>query len=132
MGPALDILATHLTAAFGIDQRDMTPRDCLIVRIVSDIVSTRAARLTACTVAAIFREKGEEKTIHIGVDGSLYELYPGFQLKIRTALKEILGKGESLVKINFVKDGSGVGAALAALGAEKLSVGHSLSKMGLS
>ena len=65
----------------------------------------------------------EEDIVDIGVDGSLVEFYPGFEDYIREALREIpeIGSnGEKRIRIGVVKDGSGVGAALIALVAEKM------------
>ena len=70
-------------------------------------------------------ELAEEDVIDIGVDGSLVEFYPGFETYIREALREIEGigaSGERRVRIGIAKDGSGVGAALIALVADKMGV----------
>lgn len=69
-------------------------------------------------------ESGEidDALIDIGVDGSLVEFYPNFEEYIREALREIpeIGvEGERKVRIGIAKDGSGVGAALIALVAER-------------
>lgn len=64
----------------------------------------------------------DDALIDIGVDGSLVEFYPNFEEYIREALREIpeIGKeGERKVRIGIAKDGSGVGAALIALVAER-------------
>ena len=64
----------------------------------------------------------DDALIDIGVDGSLVEFYPNFEEYIREALREIPeigGEGERKVRIGIAKDGSGVGAALIALVAEK-------------
>lgn len=55
--------------------------------------------------------------IEIGIDGSLFEYYPGFEEEVRQALRTVprLGAdGEARVKIGLVKDGSSLGAALIA------------------
>ena len=70
-------------------------------------------------------EISEDDVIDVGVDGSLVEFYPGFEGYIREALREIEGiglRGERRVRIGIAKDGSGVGAALIALVAEKMGV----------
>jgi hexokinase len=57
------------------------------------------------------------ENIDIGIDGSLFEFYPGFEDTMRTVLREIpeIGVvGEQRVTIGLTKDGSGVGAALMA------------------
>jgi hexokinase len=65
----------------------------------------------------------EESFIDIGVDGSLIELYPGFEAHIRSALRDIqeIGpEGEKKVKMGLARDGSGVGAALMANAARSM------------
>ncbi|KAK7178779.1 hypothetical protein DPSP01_013548 [Paraphaeosphaeria sporulosa] len=65
----------------------------------------------------------EQDIIDIGVDGSLIQLYPGFEAHMRSALRDIqeIGPdGERKVRMGLAKDGSGVGAALMA-NAAKLS-----------
>jgi hexokinase len=65
----------------------------------------------------------EECFIDIGVDGSLIELYPGFEKHIRSALRdvqEIGPDGEKKVKMGLARDGSGVGAALMANAAKSI------------
>lgn len=76
----------------------------------------------------IVGKKVEDKSIiDIGVDGSLFEFYPGFEEQIRSTLIDIDGIGhEGAKRISFglARDGSGVGAALAARMAEQeLKVG---------
>lgn len=64
-----------------------------------------------------------ENVIDIGVDGSLIELYPGFEAHMRSALRDIeqIGLvGERRVRMGVAKDGSGVGAALMANAARLL------------
>ncbi|KAF2450417.1 hypothetical protein P171DRAFT_402794 [Karstenula rhodostoma CBS 690.94] len=65
----------------------------------------------------------EQDVIDIGVDGSLIELYPGFEAHIRSALRDIqeIGReGEGKVRMGLAKDGSGVGAALMANAAKSI------------
>ncbi|KLU85294.1 hypothetical protein MAPG_04322 [Magnaporthiopsis poae ATCC 64411] len=59
----------------------------------------------------------ESSTIDIGVDGSLFEHFPGFEDNMRAALREIpaIGLGvEQKIRMGTAKDGSSVGAALIA------------------
>ena len=56
--------------------------------------------------------------LDVGLDGSLIEFYPGFEEEMRVALRGMKGVGvanERRIRIGIAKDGSGVGAALAAL-----------------
>lgn len=67
-------------------------------------------------------QEEEDDHVDIGVDGSLVEFYPRFEEYIRAALRqvpEIGAKGEKRIRIGIAKDGSGVGAALIALVADK-------------
>jgi hexokinase len=94
------------------------------IRMIALAIGRRSARLSAVALGAVLVKTdclnrsldGDEK-ISIGVDGSLIELYPGFVAEIRCALRcieQIGERGETLVDITIAKDGSGVGAALAA------------------
>jgi hexokinase len=96
-----------------------------LIRRLCELIGTRAARLTACGIAAICKKQGWEK-IHVGADGSVFNKYPHFQIRQAQALKEILdwdekygvgrygiGKGDP-VEVKAAEDGSGVGAALIA------------------
>jgi hexokinase len=91
-----------------------------LIRRLAELIGTRAARLSACGVAAICKKKGW-KTCHVGADGSVFNKYPHFKVRGAQALKEILdwpankgkGKGDP-VEILPAEDGSGVGAALIA------------------
>ncbi|KAF2478211.1 uncharacterized protein BDR25DRAFT_8830 [Lindgomyces ingoldianus] len=91
-----------------------------LIRRLAELVGTRAARLSACGVAAICKKKGWE-TCHVGADGSVFNKYPHFKVRGAQALKEILdwpadkGKGkDDPIEILPAEDGSGVGAALIA------------------
>ncbi|KAF7712468.1 Uncharacterized protein PECH_003273 [Penicillium ucsense] len=56
-------------------------------------------------------------TIDFGADGSLIECYPGFEIGLREAMREVteIGTiGEQRVRMTLTPDGSGVGAALMA------------------
>lgn len=116
--------------------------DAQAIKLLAAAVGRRAARLSAVAIAAIVINSGrltlattvdkagidpprgpgsgpsEDEIIDIGVDGSLVEFYPGFEERMREALREVpeIGtEGEKRVRIGIAKDGSGVGAALIAL-----------------
>jgi hexokinase len=91
-----------------------------LIRRLAELIGTRAARLSACGVAAICKKKGWD-TCHVGADGSVFNKYPHFKVRGAQALKEILdwpankGKGKNdPIEILPAEDGSGVGAALIA------------------
>lgn len=92
----------------------------MVLRRLAELIGTRAARLSACGVAAICKKKGYD-SCHVGADGSVFNKYPHFKTRGAQALKEILDwpdregpKAEDPVEILPAEDGSGVGAALVA------------------
>ncbi|TFK56018.1 hypothetical protein OE88DRAFT_1710288 [Heliocybe sulcata] len=112
--------------------QDVSLRDAAIVRWACSLVAERAAKLSGVAVAAVLVQTGQarldgtvpedaEKTrIGVGVDGSLIQFYPRFQIRVRDALRSLVGaQVEKIVEIGMAKDGSGVGAALCALQAVK-------------
>lgn len=81
-------------------------------------ITTRAARLSACGVAAICKKRGLQ-TCHVGVEGSLFEKHPHFKQQLSTALGEILDWHTAAKScqdpVKFIlSPGSGVGAAVIA------------------
>jgi hexokinase len=101
-----------------------------LIRRLAELIGTRAARLSACGVAAICKKKGYE-TCHVGADGSVFNKYPHFKARGAQALREILDWGEKKagdkdpVEILAAEDGSGVGAALiAALTLKRVKEGN--------
>lgn len=118
-----------LTSSLGIKDEHISDADCLVVRRASELVGTRGARLSAVAIAAVIKQVGWDKEIHagsrgsfdVGVDGSLVEFYPGFECRVRGALRDILGvKVAKSIGIGLAKDGSGIGGGLEfAAGAEE-------------
>src|ERR1700739_1402233 len=60
-----------------------------LIRRLAELIGTRAARLSACGIAAICKKKGY-KTCHVGADGSVFNKYPHFKARGAEALREIL------------------------------------------
>ncbi|KAG9247499.1 hexokinase-domain-containing protein [Calycina marina] len=102
-----------------------------LIRRLAELIGTRAARLSACGVAAIAKKKNFE-TCHVGADGSVFNKYPHFKARGAQALYEILDwpakkskKAEDPIEILAAEDGSGVGAALiAALTMKRVKEGN--------
>lgn len=87
-----------------------------MIRRLAELIGTRAARLSACGVAAICKKKSIE-SCHVGADGSVFTKYPHFKARGAQALREILGwptGSPDKVTIQAAEDGSGAGAALIA------------------
>ncbi|KAF4123989.1 hexokinase [Geosmithia morbida] len=102
-----------------------------LIRRLAELIGTRAARLSACGVAAVCKKK-DYKECHVGADGSVFNKYPHFKARGAQALREILdwpekknAKAEDPVEILAAEDGSGVGAALiAALTLKRVKEGN--------
>ncbi|KAF1356247.1 hexokinase-domain-containing protein [Delphinella strobiligena] len=102
-----------------------------LIRRLAELIGTRAARLSACGVAAICKKKNYT-TAHVGADGSVFNKYPHFKVRGAQALREILDwpekksrKENDPVEITAAEDGSGVGAALiAALTLKRVQEGN--------
>lgn len=84
---------------------------------LAELIGTRAARLSACGVAAICK-KMNWSSCHVGADGSVFNKYPHFKARGAQALREMLDwpkeQRRNPVDIRAAEDGSGVGAALIA------------------
>ncbi|KAF8699863.1 Hydroxymethylglutaryl-coenzyme A reductase, partial [Rhizoctonia solani] len=92
-------------------------------RALAKLVGRRAARLSACGIAALVTKGGYlDEGCSVAADGSLYSKYPGFADRVHEALIDIFGdKGKNIVT-HHAEDGSGMGAALiAAMTAERRS-----------
>lgn len=124
--PTVSDVVKILTERLGFEEGAVSEQDAKIVRWCVEHAATRAARLSACAVAAVLVQtegallgggkKGEAKparagqAFKVGVDGSLIQHYPEFESRLRKALKAIVGEeAERLVEIGMAKDGSGVG-----------------------
>jgi hexokinase len=102
-----------------------------LIRRTAELIGTRAARLSACGVAAISKKKGYT-SCHVGADGSVFNKYPHFKARGAQALREILDWPEKTnpleedpIEILAAEDGSGVGAALiAALTLQRVKEGN--------
>ncbi|KAI0708353.1 hypothetical protein C8Q76DRAFT_744235 [Earliella scabrosa] len=84
-------------------------------RALARLVGRRAARLSACGIAAIVSKMGYlDEGCSVGADGSLYNKYPKFAERIHEGLHDIFGeKGKNIVTYH-AEDGSGIGSAIVA------------------
>lgn len=96
--------------------RNLAQQDLQVLKIIATLLTTRAARLAAATYAGVLRRLDPRlKHPHIiAIDGSLYEKMPGFASYLEKGLDEILQNSSRQVRLKLVKDGSGMGAAIAA------------------
>ena len=108
-----------------------THHELELIRRLAELIGTRAARLSACGVAAISK-KANLQTCHVGADGSVFNKYPHFKARGAQALREILdwpakksNREQDPIEILAAEDGSGVGAALiAALTYKRVQAGN--------
>ncbi|PLB50466.1 hexokinase [Aspergillus steynii IBT 23096] len=104
-----------------------TQAELELIRRLAELIGTRAARLSACGVAAICKKKNMP-SCHVGADGSVFTKYPHFKARGAQALREILDwqpTEQDKVSIMAAEDGSGVGAALiAALTLKRVKAGN--------
>ena len=92
-----------------------------LARALAALVSTRAARLCACGVAALCLKEGISAG-HVAADGSVANKHPLFKQRWARALGEVLGwgeegrrgEGEAPIRLTSAEDGSGVGCAVVA------------------
>jgi len=84
-------------------------------RALARLIGRRAARLSACGIAAIVSKMGYlDEGCSVGADGSLYNKYPDFANRVHEGLVDIFGeKGRNIVT-HHAEDGSGVGSAIIA------------------
>ncbi|XP_012733860.1 hexokinase-2 isoform X2 [Fundulus heteroclitus] len=103
---------------------DPTAEDCAATRRICQIVSTRAARLCATSLAAVMRQirdnKAAEKLrITIGVDGSVYKNHPKFSRRLNKMVRRLVPDCD--VRFLQSQHGSGKGAAMVTAVAYRLA-----------
>lgn len=132
----LETTATTLKNVFELKKKP-SKRECEVVKEICGLVSKRSARLCAAAIAAIVRRCSKKSSttdnnnedgisiepFGIAVDGSVFSKYPGYQVKLKDALVELLGAARAeAVQLKLVNGGSVAGAAyLAAAAAASLS-----------
>jgi len=99
---------------------ELTNEQLHALRKLVESVTGRSARLVGATFAGILRylDPGLEREHVVAIDGSLYAHMPRYSAGIRAGLETVLGPGARGVTTRLIKDGSGIGAAIAALVAD--------------
>lgn len=100
------------------------------IRRLSELIGTRAARLSVCGIAALAKKR-DLKKCHCAADGSVYNRYPGFKERAAQGLRDIFDwdcePKDYPIVIVPAEDGSGAGAAIiAALTEKRLASGKSV------
>lgn len=101
-------------ARFGIG--NLMENDRILLTEICRAIVRRSARIAGAAVAAVAAWMDPElKRNHtVGIDGTLFECYPGYPAHIRGALADALGPRADRVRLEPAKDGSGIGAAVIA------------------
>ncbi len=94
----------------------ITLHDKILLQRLCRIVSARAARIGAGAISAVLTWIDPKlKDDHtVGIDGSLFEKYPGFKTKMMNVFEELYGEKAERITLVHSKDGSGKGAAIIA------------------
>lgn len=96
-------------------QLETTLAERQFFRALARLISRRAARLSACGIAALVSKMDcLEEGCSVGADGSLYNKYPGFADRIHEGLVDIFGEKGRNITTHHAEDGSGVGSAIIA------------------
>jgi hexokinase len=111
---------TKSVAQIQLGLTELTGEQLNAIRKLVVSVTGRSARLVGATFAGIlnYLDPGFKLEHVVAIDGSLYEKMPGYEAGIRAGLEACLGPGARHVATSLIKDGSGIGAAIAALVAD--------------
>ena len=110
-----DLTATAmLLRSLGIP--DTTLDDRRRLRELCAAVARRSARLVASTIAATatYVDPNLDDDHIVAADGSVIRGYPGYQAEVRHGLRDILGTRADRIRLIYLRDGSGLGAAVVA------------------
>lgn len=104
------------TAAVRLGLCSLKVEELAALQQLTRLVVDRSARLVAATWAGVLYKIDPELTRQhtIAVDGSLYEKMPGYAAGLAQAMEDVLGPGAGKIALRLSKDGSGIGAAIAA------------------
>lgn len=69
-----------------------TDQDCMNVRYICECVSRRAAHLVSAGIATLIN-KMDEKSVTVGIDGSVYRFHPRFHDLMVEKISELVTPG---------------------------------------
>ena len=100
----------------GIPKWQIDQQDLQVLREICSLVMQRSAALAAASYLGVFSHLGLQKTSRqtIAIDGSLFEKMPGYAQALQGFLDRAVGGKGSEIILRLTKDGSGIGAAIAA------------------
>ena len=102
---------------------DSTLDDRRRLREIGAAVAHRSARLVASAIAATatYIDPNLENDHIVAADGSVIRGYPGYQAEVQSGLRDILGPRADRIRLIYLRDGSGLGAAVVAAVAADIS-----------
>ena len=103
-----------------------TAEDRRRLRDVCVAVARRSARMVAMSIAATatYIDPSLDREHIVAADGSVFRGIPGYRREIERGLEDILDDGSERVQVCYLRDGSGLGAAVvAAVAASSGAVG---------
>ncbi len=108
-------------ADFGL--RGISETDRSAIKEICRIVSTRSARIAGTAIAAVvtWMDAAVERDHTVAIDGALFERYPGYRNYIEYILRELFEERAERIRLELVKDGSGIGSAVIGAVAGSLS-----------
>ncbi|EJW73018.1 hypothetical protein WUBG_16074 [Wuchereria bancrofti] len=89
-------LTLQILQQIGINK--ISDSDCLHVAYVCEVVSTRAAYLTAAGISCILTRM-QKKFVTVGVDGSVYRFHPKFDKILDAKINDLLPKNLDVCQI---------------------------------
>ncbi|KAI8974426.1 hypothetical protein BDB01DRAFT_728918 [Pilobolus umbonatus] len=100
-------------------ETSLSDRQC--IQFICQLISRRAARLSACAIAAVLNSTNQIKNNPVvSIDGSVFEHLPHFEDQMREALADLFDDDVAKsVTFELARDGSGFGAAIIAMMAHK-------------
>ncbi len=100
----------------GMGVTDANEDDRRSLRELCLSVGRRSARLVAMSIVATatYVDPDLEREHLVAADGSLFRGYPGYEVEVEHGISELLGEWEDMVQVAYVRDGSGLGAAVLA------------------
>ncbi|PVU97768.1 hypothetical protein BB559_001910 [Furculomyces boomerangus] len=112
----LDNARSVITNDFCIHNPTFT--ECQTVKRVCEAASLRAKRLSAAAICAVLEKRKDilSEGATIGLDGSMYEHFPGFGESLNNSIRNYFGDQiADRIKLKLIRDGSILGAAIIAI-----------------
>ena len=100
----------------GLGVTDANEDDRRSLRRICLNVGRRSARLVAMSIVATatYIDPDLEREHLVAADGSLFRGYPGYEVEVERGIAELLGDRDDRVQVAYVREGSGLGAAVLA------------------